>query len=98
MHGCLKSSGQVALTDFEDFGPEARRFHPEAKMEGVMRHGIERGEMERLMSEVGFVGVKVERGFEMEKWVEKTPGAGVVKGEGETKRVFPFLICLGRKC
>jgi SAM-dependent methyltransferase len=25
MHGCLKSGGSVALTDFEDFGPEARR-------------------------------------------------------------------------
>jgi len=25
MNGCLKSGGSVALTDFEDFGPEARR-------------------------------------------------------------------------
>jgi SAM-dependent methyltransferase len=40
MFGCLKSGGSVALTDFEDFGPEARRFHPEAKMAGVERHGV----------------------------------------------------------
>ncbi len=32
MLGCLKPGGSVALTDFEDFGPEARRFHPEAKI------------------------------------------------------------------
>jgi SAM-dependent methyltransferase len=97
IHGCLKEGGQVALTDFEDFGPEARRFHPEAKMEGVMRHGIARGDMGRLMREVGFVDVSVEKGFEMEKWVEKVPGEGVVKGEGGVKMVFPFLICLGTK-
>jgi 2-polyprenyl-3-methyl-5-hydroxy-6-metoxy-1,4-benzoquinol methylase len=38
--GCLKLAGMAASTDFEDFGPEARRFHPEAKMDGVERHGI----------------------------------------------------------
>jgi SAM-dependent methyltransferase len=97
MHGCLKEGGKVALTDFEHFGPEARRFHPEAKMEGVMRHGIERGEMERLMKEAGFVDVQVEKGFELEKGVERTPGEGVVKGDGGMKMVFPFLICVGRK-
>lgn len=97
MYGCLKEGGCVALTDFEDFGPKARRFHPESKMEGVQRHGIERGEMERLMRETGFVNVKVETAFEMEKGVEKSPEAGVVKGEGGEKMVFPFLICLGRK-
>jgi SAM-dependent methyltransferase len=97
MHSCLKAGGSVALTDFEDFGPEARRFHPEAKMEGVMRHGIPRVEMERMMKDTGFVDVRVEKGFEMEKWVEKSPGAGVVKGEGGVKMVFPFLICLGKK-
>jgi 2-polyprenyl-3-methyl-5-hydroxy-6-metoxy-1,4-benzoquinol methylase len=31
MLGCLKPGGAVALTDFEDFGPEARRFHPRPK-------------------------------------------------------------------
>ena len=90
MHGCLKSGGQVALTDFEDFGPEARRLHREAKMEGVMRHGIERGETGRLMREVGFVDVRVKEGFEMKTWVEKTPGAGVVRGGARRRRYFRF--------
>ena len=97
MHGCLKPGGRVALTDFEDFGPEARHFHPENRMGGVMRHGIEKNEMGRLMREAGFVDVSVEKGFELEKWIEKSPGAGLVMGEGGTKRVFPFLICTGRK-
>lgn len=97
MHGCLKEGGQVALTDFEGFGEEARRFHPEAKMEGVVRHGIERSEMERLMREVGFVDARVEKAFEVEKCVERSPGSGVVGGEGGTKMGFPFLICAGRK-
>ena len=97
MHGCLKAGGWVALTDFEDFGQEARRFHPEAKMQGVMRHGIPRGEMEGMLKEAGFVDVNVEKGFEMDKWVEKTPGEGVIKGEGGMKMIFPFLVCLGKK-
>lgn len=97
MHGCLKPGGRIALTDFEDFGPEARRFHPEAKMQGVERHGISRKEVKRMLEQAGFVDVRIETAFEMEKCVEVIPGAGVVKGEGGTKMVFPFLICLGRK-
>src|SRR5690606_37146472 len=31
MLGCLKEGGMVALTDFENFGPEAKKFHPEGK-------------------------------------------------------------------
>jgi SAM-dependent methyltransferase len=97
MHGCLKPGGRIALTDFEDFWPEARRFHPENRMEGVMRHGIERKEMGRLMREAGFVDVLVEKGFELETWVEENRGAGLVMEEGGTRGVFPFLICVGRK-
>ncbi|KAG0646022.1 hypothetical protein D0Z07_7742 [Hyphodiscus hymeniophilus] len=97
MHRCLREGGRVALSDFEDFGPEAERFHPQARMEGVVRHGIKRTEMAELMRDAGFVDVRVETAFEMEKGVEKTPGAGVVKDEGGTKMVFPFLICLGVK-
>lgn len=40
MHSCFKSGDSVALTDFEDPGLEAQKFHPEAKMDGVERHGI----------------------------------------------------------
>ena len=53
MLGCLKKGGSTALTDFEDFGPEAKRFHAKAKMEGVERHGINRKWMVGLMEEVG---------------------------------------------
>ena len=86
MYGCLKPGGQIALTDFENFGPEARKFHPESKMDGVERHGITRKEMETLMNESGFVDIRVEEGFRMDKPVES---GGVIE--------FPFLICLGKK-
>ncbi|KAK0643724.1 S-adenosyl-L-methionine-dependent methyltransferase [Cercophora newfieldiana] len=76
-----------------NFGPEARRFHPEAKMAEVERHGVERGEMRGLLEGAGFVDVRVETAFEMEKKVETVLGNGVL---GETM-VFPFLICLGRR-
>jgi SAM-dependent methyltransferase len=95
MYACLKNGGRIALTDFEDFGPEARRFHAEAKMEGVERHGIQREGVRVMLEEAGFVDVRIETAFEMEKWVEATPGAGVIKGEGGTKMKFPFLICMG---
>jgi hypothetical protein len=49
----LKKGGSVALTDFEDFGPGAKRFHPKAKMDGVERHGIKRDWMTGLMEKVG---------------------------------------------
>jgi len=97
MTGCLKPGGNIALTDYEDFGPEARRFHPEARMEGVERHGIPREGVKRLLEEAGLVDVRVETAFEMEKGVERTPGEGVVKGEGGERMAFPFVICLGRR-
>jgi SAM-dependent methyltransferase len=86
MHGCLKPGGQIALTDFENFGPEARKFHAECKMEGVERHGITRKEMETLMEESGFVEIRVDEGFRMNKPVES---GGLME--------FPILICLGKK-
>lgn len=93
MFGCLKPGGRAMLTDFEDFGPEARKFHPEHKMEGVERHGIKRTEMEQLLKDVGFEDVKVERAFELDKAVETQPGSGELE---DTLR-FPFVICYGLK-
>lgn len=94
-HGHQKGGGRVITTDFENFGPEARRFHPEAKMEGVERHGITKEEMEGVLKGVGFEEVKVERGFVMQKRVESEPG----KGDMERGPVveFPFLVCEGRR-
>lgn len=93
MFGCLKPGGQVMLTDFEDFGPEARRFHPEAKMDGVERHGIKRTDIEALLLQGGFADVRIETAFEMDKAVETEPGSG---DRGHTI-TFPFLICMGKK-
>jgi SAM-dependent methyltransferase len=93
MLGCLKPGGRVMLTDFEDFGPEARKFHPEHKMDGVERHGIRRADMEELLQEVGFVDVKVETAFELDKAVETVPGSGELRDPVR----FPFLICCGTK-
>lgn len=101
MLGCLKHSGTVALTDFEDFGPEARRFHPHAKMAGVERHGINREAMTALMEEVGFKEVKVERAWAMKKQVETYQGEFGDKGKPEPGKGeimnFPFVICMGAK-
>lgn len=100
MLGCLTESGMVALTDFEDYGPEAKSFHPQSKMAGVERHGIHVETMELLMNKVGFVNVKVERAWTMYKTVEKfegefgkgrpQPGQGVVKS-------VPFVLITGEK-
>ncbi|CAI4217764.1 unnamed protein product [Parascedosporium putredinis] len=100
MFGCLKKGGVVALTDFEDFGPEARKFHPESKMEGVERHGIPRDWMASLMEEAGFTNVRVEVAWDHVKIVEARPGefqGGIPSaGQGELMK-FTYLICLGEK-
>lgn len=100
IYGCLKPGGQVALTDFEDFGPEARKFHPEAKMSGVERHGIKADWFAGLMKEVGFDNVDVRTAWDMEKEVERFPGEwGRDKPQGVdlAKMKFPFLLCRGAK-
>ncbi|KPM36712.1 hypothetical protein AK830_g9863 [Neonectria ditissima] len=100
MMGCLKQGGVVALTDFEDFGPEARRFHPESKMDGVERHGIGRKWMADMMRDVGFQDVKVEVAWKHTKIVEKFPGefkqGRPLKDQGELME-FSYLMCLGKK-
>jgi len=100
MLGCLKPGGRVALTDFEDFGPAARKFHPEAKMSGVERDGILRKEFAQMMRDVGFEDVSCKVGFTMPKDVERFPGEwGQQKPESDKceSQDFPFLICLGRR-
>lgn len=87
--GCLKPGGRVALTDFEDFGPEAIKFHPPSKLEGVERHGIPRVWIENLMKEVGFQDVRVSVGWTLEKNVEDWE-------DSQMKTLpFPFLLCEG---
>ena len=100
MLGCLKEGGMVALTDFEDFGPEARLFHPESKMGGVEHHGIQRQWMEGLMREVGFADTEVKVAWEHSKLVETYPGefkdGEPGKGEGKIMK-FSYVICLGKR-
>ncbi|KAF2843040.1 S-adenosyl-L-methionine-dependent methyltransferase [Patellaria atrata CBS 101060] len=90
MFDILRPGGCVALTDFEDTGPEAVLFHPSTKREGVERHGIKRNEMTQLLVEVGFTNVEVDVCFELRKEVE-------VEEERAEERSFPFLLCMGRK-
>lgn len=91
MFQSLKHGGWIALTDFEDFGPDAVKFHPKSKREGVERHGIKRNEMEMTINGTGFDRVKVETAFTFTKAVEGEDGG--LKKEME----FPFLICMGQK-
>lgn len=100
MLGCLEPGGHVAMTDFEDFGFEARKFHPESKMFGVERHGIDAKWFAELMQEIGFVDVDVSPKWTMEKEVERTPGEwGESKPQGKALATlaFPFLLCRGRR-
>lgn len=83
---CLRPGGMIALTDYEDFGADAIKFHPESKRTGVERHGIDKKEIEDVMVGAGFSEVRVERVFELNKQVEDG---------GEM--AFPFLLCLAKK-
>ncbi|KAF2167102.1 hypothetical protein M409DRAFT_54307 [Zasmidium cellare ATCC 36951] len=101
MHECLAPDGRVMLTDFQDFGPEAQRFHARSRMEGVCRHGIATLAMEALMLQAGFVEVEVEPKWTMSKTVERFDGefgeVGMQK-EGMGKQMdFPFVLCCGVK-
>ncbi|CAK7270546.1 hypothetical protein SEPCBS119000_004144 [Sporothrix epigloea] len=100
LFGCLKPGGQLALTDFENFGPEARSFHPESRMDGVEFHGIEAELLAQQMRAAGFTDVSVQPEWVMEKAVERFPGewdAGKPAGVELRKMQFPFLLCRGTK-
>ncbi|KAF2126455.1 S-adenosyl-L-methionine-dependent methyltransferase [Dothidotthia symphoricarpi CBS 119687] len=91
MLGCLKPGGMIALTDYEDFGPEAVPFHPISKREGVERHGIDKDEVCNLLMKTGFNEVRVEEAFVLRKEVEAEGGKPAREMD------FPFLVCLGVK-
>lgn len=102
MLGCLAPGGRVMLTDFEDFGPEAKRFHAASKLDGVERHGINVEAMSKWLSEVGFVNVSCKAEWTMVKSVEKFAGEfgkeGKPSGEDQGEKMdFPFLICYGER-
>jgi SAM-dependent methyltransferase len=93
MYRCLKPGGVVALTDYEDFGREAIRFHPEAKRPGVEHHGIKKELAAQLLKEAGFEDVRVEEAFVLKKEVDEEEGYEKLKGEME----FPFLMVFGSR-
>ncbi|KAK6505752.1 hypothetical protein TWF481_007644 [Arthrobotrys musiformis] len=102
-NGLLNPGGVICLTDFEDTGPESRKFHPEDKMDGVERHGLVREEMVGLLNDAGFADVKVEVGWVMRKQVERFPGEWkdgkplLKEGEEACEMDFNFLVLWGRK-
>ncbi|KAH8928324.1 S-adenosyl-L-methionine-dependent methyltransferase, partial [Atractiella rhizophila] len=81
----LKPGGHLLVSDFE-LTEWSRSFHPESKMEGVERHGLDKAEMTSLFVQAGFGDVSVTTAFEVEKEVESGG-----------KRRFPFVVCVGRK-
>ncbi|KAI1844230.1 hypothetical protein JX266_009521 [Neoarthrinium moseri] len=102
MFGCLKPGGRLALTDFADFGPEARLFHPEGRM-GDVEHdqGVNPKAIEKLMRQVGFEETNVSVAWTSEKEVERFPGEwgpkGLQKPESVRTMEFSFVLCSGRK-
>ncbi|KAF1846975.1 S-adenosyl-L-methionine-dependent methyltransferase [Cucurbitaria berberidis CBS 394.84] len=91
LQDCLKHGGTIALSDFEDFGPEAKRFHPLKKRPGVERHGIQKENIEELLLGTGFNEVRVERLCAITKWAEAEDGKVAEDLE------FPMLMCVGVK-
>ncbi|KAK5125874.1 hypothetical protein LTR08_005121 [Meristemomyces frigidus] len=102
MFGCLTLGGRVMLTDFQDFGSEAKRFHPASKLGGVERHGIRITDMTASMKEVGFKHVEVRAEWTMSKKVERFDGefgdsGGPPRDDAGEMMNFPFVLCYGEK-
>ena len=72
------------MSDFEDNGVQAEKFHPKDKHAGVERHGLKRKAMEEMLVEAGFEKVEVFESFKMDKTVE----------DGSVQS-FPFLAITG---
>lgn len=90
LYACLRPGGCVALTDYEDFGHEAVRFHPMAKRPGVERHGLKGKEVAGMLEDAGFVKVRVEEAFVLKKEVDDEEAFEVLDGR---EMGFPFLVC-----
>jgi SAM-dependent methyltransferase len=93
MFKCLRKGGVVALTDYEDFGKEASRFHPVVKRPGVEHHGIKKDVARELLVKAGFEDVRVDEAFVLRKKVEEEEGMEKLEGE----MAFPFLMVYGVK-
>lgn len=89
LYGLLAPGGHVAVTDYEDYGEEARRFHAKFKWHDVERHGIKKTEVQGIMKETGFADINVTHAFKLDKPVEEAQGGG--------RFDFPFLLMLGKR-
>jgi SAM-dependent methyltransferase len=85
--GTLSAGGRVFLSDFENDGEHAVRFHPKSKHHDVERHGVTRVEMLEILQSAELNDVKVENSFALDKTIQET-------GEQEP---FPFLLGQGSK-
>lgn len=82
LHGCVRRG--VVIVDYLHT-ESSRSFHPEDKMDGVERHGLDPTEITHLCEEAGFTKVKVERPFDVE-----------LMREGRLQK-YPFLLILALK-
>lgn len=83
--GTLKPGGKVFLSDFENDGQHALRFHPASKHHDVERHGVTKEEMKAIMQEAGLEDIVVENSFSLDKTID---------GKAEP---FPFVLGQGTK-
>ena len=96
MAQALKPGAQskMIISDFEDNGEHALRFHPKDKHAGVERHGLLASELDQLLQEEakvsGLKDVKVIRPFSLGKSTEQEDGS-------TKKEPYPFLFCMATK-
>lgn len=91
LYQCLKPGGKIAVTDYEDFGKEAIKFHPADKMEGVEHHGLKKEEMRQMIDGTGYNFVTVDTAYVLTKEVDAE------EGKPAKEMDFPFLICVGQR-
>lgn len=60
----------LALSDFENDGEHAKRFHPAHKHGDVERHGLTHAEMQSLLVGAGLADISVTRSFSLDKTLE----------------------------
>ncbi|KDN45451.1 S-adenosyl-L-methionine-dependent methyltransferase [Tilletiaria anomala UBC 951] len=94
MARALAPGGMLIISDFEDDGPHARRFHPKDKHGGVERHGLLRAEMLQLLGDEaqrsGLKDVRVFESFALEKMTAQEDGRA-------NKERYPFIFCMATK-
>ncbi len=90
----LKPGGLMVISDFEDDGEHALRFHPKDKHDGVERHGLKTSEMQAILGaeakRSSLTDVQVVHSFTLDKSTEQDDGSS-------KKEPYPFLFALASK-